>query len=66
MKGRYTADQNDYIKIPGVPIAYWASKSIYAAYEYSPLGDTVVPRHGLATSDNNRFLKLWFEINFKL
>ena len=65
MKGRYTADQNDYIKIPGVPIAYWASKSIYAAYEYSPLGDTVVPRHGLATSDNNRFLKLWFEINFK-
>lgn len=62
---RYTAKQENFSKIPGSPVAYWVSDRIYSAYNYAPIGDTVIPRHGLATSDNNRFLRRWYEIDFQ-
>ncbi len=62
-KNRYTATQDNFAKIPGSPVAYWVSDRTYRTYEYPPVGNTIVPRHGLATSDNNRFLKLWYEID---
>lgn len=62
-KGIYYAKQENYEIVPGAPVAYWVSKNIYQTYNYPPVGNTIVPRHGLATSDNNRFLKLWFEID---
>lgn len=56
--------QQDFSKIPGTPIAYWVSDKMRNTYiENKPLGDTILPRHGLATSDNDRFLKLWHEVN---
>lgn len=63
--GYYTAKQENFSKIPGSPVAYWVSDRIYSAYNYAPIGDTVIPRHGLATPDNNRFLRRWFEIDFQ-
>ena len=59
---RYTAQQDNFKKIPGAPVAYWVSERMIADYAFPPIGETIIPRHGLATSDNNRFLKLWFEI----
>ena len=59
---RYTAQQDNFSKIPGAPVAYWVSERMLKNYKFSPIGDTIVPKHGLATSDNNRFLRLWFEI----
>lgn len=49
--------------LPGSPIAYWASNPVFKAFEDGqPLGEMSAPRQGLATSDNNRFLRLWHEI----
>ena len=62
-ENRYTAQQSNFSKIPGAPVAYWVSEAFYKTYLYPPIGDTIIPRHGLATSDNNRFLKLWFEVS---
>lgn len=59
--------QTDFEKIPGEVIAYWPSTNVlnlFAENKESVFGDYIIPRHGLATSDNNRFLKLWYEINF--
>ena len=60
----YRASSNDFQKIPGSPIAYWASSQTKAVFEsgkpLKQIGDT---RQGMATSDNNRFLKVWFEVN---
>ncbi|EOX3342120.1 BREX-1 system adenine-specific DNA-methyltransferase PglX [Vibrio cholerae] len=57
--------QDDFKKISGSPIAYWVSENILQAFEngvsLKTIGDT---RQGMATSDNNRFLRLWFEVNF--
>jgi type II restriction/modification system DNA methylase subunit YeeA len=60
----YTAKPDDFKKIPGAPIAYWVSDDLRKTFEKFPRlkesGDT---RQGMATSDNNRFLRLWYEID---
>ena len=58
----YTADSGDFTKIPGCPVAYWVSETVYRIFESSmSLSNIAKPRQGLATSDNDRFLKLWYE-----
>lgn len=64
-QNRYYVSQTNFSKIPGSPIAYWVSKNMYKTYSNLPIGDFIVPRHGLATSDNNRFLKLWYEVSIE-
>ncbi|WP_153976928.1 BREX-1 system adenine-specific DNA-methyltransferase PglX [Paenibacillus xylanilyticus] len=61
---RYLFDQKDFEKIPGCPIAYWASKSIQNMFfENSSLSEIAEPRLGMATADNNRFLRYWYEVD---
>ncbi len=62
-ENRYEADQSNFSKIPGAPVAYWASQKALLAYQQPNMDSVAQPRHGLATSDNDRFLKLWHEIN---
>lgn len=51
-------------EIPGVPFAYWVNDKILSTFSlHKNLGEVVKPRQGIATSDNNRFLRLWFEVN---
>ena len=49
-------------KIPGSPIAYWVSQKMLNAFESNDtIANLAPPKQGLATADNNRFLRLWFE-----
>lgn len=58
----YQASAETFLKIPGAPIAYWVSNSVLTAFSQGEeLGNIAAPRQGLATSDNDRFLRLWFE-----
>ena len=58
----YRADASTFHDIPGSPIAYWASEASRRAFlEGTPLSKIEPPRQGLATSDNNRFLRKWWE-----
>lgn len=56
-------EQKNFEKIPGCPIGYWVSENMINAFMGDKLSDIAKPRQGLATSDNNRFLKLWHEID---
>src|SRR5699024_11185902 len=59
---RYTFNQKNFKEIPGSPIAYWASEDIMKSFVNGKrLDDIASPRQGLATADNNRFLRLWWE-----
>lgn len=61
---RYETDAESFKAIPGWPIAYWASKSIYYAFkEGKALESFVVPKQGMKTADNDRFLRLWYEVS---
>ena len=65
-KNRFTANQENFFKIPGSPIAYWVSDRVREIFEKSEkLGEIAEPRQGMATGDNDRFLRLWYELNFK-
>lgn len=62
-KNRYIADQLHYSLIPGSPVAYWASERIIQIFsDYPSIESVAKPRQGLATGDNNKMLRLWFEI----
>lgn len=60
----FHASADDFKKIPGSPIAYWVSDKVREIFETSPsMGDVSDARQGLSTADNNRFLRLWQEVN---
>lgn len=59
----YRADQQDFKSIPGWPIAYWASEAARRAFiDNPPLKDLAAPRQGLATGNNEKFVRLWWEV----
>jgi hypothetical protein len=59
----FEANAENFGKIPGSPVAYWASLSIVTAFDkYEQLSEDCETKKGLATSNNNRFLRLWHEV----
>ena len=56
--------QKTYEKIPGLPIAYWASNKIIKCFQNDKIENHLIFKQGMATSDNNRFLRFWHEVNF--
>ncbi|MGH2326255.1 BREX-1 system adenine-specific DNA-methyltransferase PglX [Leuconostoc lactis] len=64
-KDVYRTNQSNFNKIPGSPIAYWASDNLLQDFEIGTRMDELVdPRQGLATADNNRFIRQWFEVSY--
>lgn len=56
--------QSNFAKIPGSPIGYWISEKVYETFTSNrPLSAVCRPTQGLATADNGRFLRQWFEVN---
>ncbi len=56
--------QNDFKKIPGSPIAYWVDEQVRKVFLGSKtLGEVAYPRQGMATTNNDKFLRRWFEID---
>lgn len=62
-KNYYFTNQLDFGKIPGYPIAYWASIKIQKVFENKNVGDYFQAKQGMTTADNNRFLRYWFEVD---
>ena len=61
--GFFRASAADFKKIPGSPIAYWVSDQARNCFSRSKPITAVAPaKQGLATADNDRFLRLWFEV----
>ena len=55
--------QKNFEKIPGCPIGYWVSEKIRETFASNrPLSAVCKPTQGLATADNGRFLRQWFEV----
>jgi hypothetical protein len=60
----YTVNQENFSKIPGSPVAYWVGENFVRAFENPKLGDYGRTCQGLATADNNKFLRLWYECDY--
>ena len=65
-KNRYVAEQDNFSKIPGSPVAYWISDALLKCFETGTLMiDLAKPRQGMSTCDVNRFTKMWQEVSVK-
>lgn len=62
----YEQNAKQYSKIPGSPVAYWVNRNLFYDYDISnPLGILFPVKKGMTTSDNNRFLRFWYEVEQK-
>ena len=60
----YNASQYDFRRINGTPISFWGNEAIYEIFENNPpLSDICSPKQGLASADNERFLRSWHEVS---
>ncbi len=65
-KQYFTVLQSNFSKIPNHSIIYWFSDNIVNSFEKLPnLSEIFNTREGMATADNDRFLRIWSEVNFK-
>lgn len=60
----YRRDADTFKQIPGTPIAYWASDALLDAFgNAKQLSEYGKPRQGLATGENARFVREWWEVD---
>lgn len=61
----YETDEKNFSIIPGSPIAYWVSEKVFNIFEsYKKLKDICAVKNGMSTTDNNRFLRYWYECTY--
>lgn len=59
----YRANQQDFKKIPGSPIAYWISNNVRNAYQQgTTFAEIGHPKVGMQTSNNEKYLRMWWEV----
>lgn len=61
----YKQSTDNFSKIPGSPVAYWVSNNFMKMFDKGiRLGEIADSKQGMATADNNRFLREWYEIEY--
>ena len=65
MENRFAqVSTENFSKIPGMPVAYWVSEAMFSVFMNKKLGEYGKTCQGLATGNNDLFLRLWFECEF--
>lgn len=63
----YEVNQNDFLKIPGSPFAFWINQEITNLFDsnnnITKYG--IRPATGLQTGDNSKFIRFWYEVDKK-
>lgn len=65
-QNRYTANQDEFAKIPGEPVAYWVSEKIFALFSGKSLGEYYDVKAGMCTGENATFILCWPEVDYTL
>lgn len=66
VKYLYRTNQTNFEKIPGGTIAYWIGNTMLRHFnDDKSIGYYALPKQGLSSGDNNRFLRLWFEVSIR-
>lgn len=59
----YASSATNFSKIPGKPLAYWVSKKMTDWFDEYNLSNDVIGSVGIQTGDNEKFIRLWHEVN---
>ena len=60
----YEQSADKFSKIPGSPVAYWMSENALLNFDDTSLAEISKPKTGMRTGDNDRFLRIWYEVEF--
>lgn len=55
---------DEFMKIPGTPLAYWVDKDFASVYDRLPLESYADVTNGLFTCDNKKYLRQWYEVDY--
>lgn len=61
---RFDRTQTIFLCIPGCPLGYWLSDSLYKLFENKTIGSQVISKAGVVTGNDSFFVRNWFEINY--
>lgn len=62
-KNLFVVNQSKFSAIPGAPIAYWTNSALINDFEKgTPFANIGFPKVGMQTSNNDKFLRLWYEV----
>lgn len=62
---RYIAQQDNFSKIPGSPVAYWVSTQLSNAFlNGTSINQIGSSKSGMQTGNNDLFLRLWYEVSY--
>ncbi|MFA6856056.1 MAG: BREX-1 system adenine-specific DNA-methyltransferase PglX [Treponema sp.] len=62
-KNIYSAKQESFSKILGIPIAYWIKDNKLEIFSNTVLGEIGETRRGLQTGNSAFFIRFWYELN---
>lgn len=62
-ENRYYAEQDNFFKISGSPVAYWFSKSIFEIFKNQTLANVGELAQGLITGSTEKFTRIWYEVD---
>lgn len=61
---RYTAQQDNFSKIPGAPVAYWVSENFIKIFEKGITIDKIsTTRQGIIPGNVDEFVRIWYEVS---
>lgn len=61
-ENRYTANQDNFAKIPGSPVAYWVSNNFLKAFDNEKIGKYTISDGQTKTGNNDKYLRLLWEV----
>lgn len=64
-ENRYMAVQDNFTKIPGSPVAYWASSKVLNVFLNQSIGESMLLCQGLTTTDNEKYVRYWQELDIE-
>ena len=60
----YEQSTDNFAKIPGCPVAYWATDKCIEAFVNGQILSCVAQiKQGIKTGDNDKFVRLWYEVS---
>lgn len=64
-RNHHVVNQKKFLKLQYCPLVYWISNHVYDLLRYQKkLGSICEIRQGLATGNNNQFIRMWHEVPF--
>lgn len=62
----YQTNQENFAKIPGMPISFWVSENIFSTFEKAFIKDEFYSAGRMKTHNNNKYIRYFWEIPFNI